>query len=314
MNKEFLWVERYRPQTINDCILSQRYLDKFNAYVVEGEIPNLLLVGDSGMGKTTIARALCRELGADMLFIKASEDGNIDTLRTTIRKFASTISLNGGLKVVILDESDYLNVNSTQPALRSFIEEFSTNCRFIFTANFSNRIIKPLRSRLTEVEFKFSKQESAVLAAQFMKRVKQILKENDVEFDLKIVAEIIMQYFPDFRKVLSELQGFSSVGIVGDVMSQIPDSSLDKLMEFLKHKEYTKMRRWVGEHSDYDPIVIMRRVVDHAHSPTSVFKKETLPALILAMAEHDYRMAFCADKEIMLSSFFTTLFYDCEFV
>lgn len=309
--EEFLWVEKYRPQSIEECILPERYKEKFKGFVDKGEVSNLLLSGDSGMGKTTIARALCRELDADVLFIKASEEGNIETLRTTIRKFASTVSLSESRKVVILDESDYLNPNSTQPALRSFIEEFSKNCRFIFTANYPNRIIKPLRSRLTEIEFKFTKKESASLASQFMKRVENILVVEDVEYDKKIVAEVIMKYFPDFRKVLSELQGFANTGIVGDVLHQISQGSIDEVIGYLKNREFTKMRKWVGEHSDYDPITIMRNVVDNAYT---IFQKKSIPDVYLIMGERDYKNAFATDKEINLVGFFTELLYDCEFL
>lgn len=311
-DEHFLWVEKYRPKSIDECILPERYKKVFNDFLNAREIPNMLLSGGAGMGKTTVAKALCNQLKCDVMVINASENGNIDTLRTQIRQFASTKSLMGGLKVVILDEADYLNPNSTQPALRNFMEEFSRNCRFILTANFANRIIAPLHSRCTTIEFTYSKKESALLAGQFMSRCEQILKTENVNVDRHALAEVIKKYFPDFRKVLNELQRFGMGGnIESEDVASLSDTSVKQVINHIKSKEFSKMRKWVSEHSDSDPLMIMRSVVDHAQE---LFVPRFIPNAVLIYNKYDYQNAFVTDREINLVAFFTELMVDGEFL
>ena len=294
---EFLWVEKYRPQTIEDCILPQSLKKTFQQIVDTGEMHNMLLTGSAGLGKTTVARALCNELDLDYLLINASESGNIDTLRSTIKQFASTISLNGGkYKVVILDEADYLNAQSIQPALRGFIEEFSSNCRFILTCNFKNRIIEPLHSRCSVIEFNTTKKQLAELAAQFMKRLQFILKSEEVDFNNKIVAELIMRYAPDWRRVINECQRYSSSGeITSDVLIGLSDQNIAALVSYLKDKDFKSMRAWVTNNTDIDSSVIFRRIYDTLYE---FAQPHSIPAIILVLADYQYKAAFVADKEL----------------
>ena len=257
-NQTFLWVEKYRPQKITDCILPESIKKTFIEFVGQKEIPNLLLAGGSGVGKTTVARALCEELHSDYIIINGSEESGIDVLRTKIKQFASTVSLQGGTKVVILDEADYLNPQSTQPALRGFIEEFHRNCRFIFTCNFKNRIIEPLHSRCSVIEFKINGNKNQ-LAHEFMGRAESILKEEQIGFDDKVIAELIMKHFPDWRRVLNELQRYSVSGkIDSGILVNLAEVNLTELMSFLKKKEFGKVRQWVVNNIDNDPVKVFR--------------------------------------------------------
>jgi DNA polymerase III delta prime subunit len=294
---EFLWVEKHRPQTIEDCILPSSLKKTFQQIVDTGEMHNMLLTGSAGLGKTTVARALCNELDLDYLLINASESGNIDTLRSTIKQFASTVSLNGGkYKVVILDEADYLNAQSTQPALRGFIEEFSSNCRFILTCNFKNRIIEPLHSRCAVIEFNTTKKQLAELAAQFMKRLQHILKSEEVDFNNKIVAELIMRYAPDWRRVLNECQRYSSSGeITSDILIGLSDQNIAALVHHLKDKDFKSMRSWVTNNTDIDSSVIFRRIYDTLYD---FAQPHSIPAIILILADYQFKTAFVADKEL----------------
>ena len=258
----FLWVEKYRPQKITDCILPESIKNTFIEFVGQKEIPNLLLSGGSGVGKTTVARALCEELHADYILINGSEESGIDVLRNKIKQFASTVSLQSGSKVVILDEADYLNPQSTQPALRGFIEEFHRNCRFIFTCNFKNRIIEPLHSRCSVIEFKINGNK-IMLAEQFMERVDQILKAEKIGFEDAVVAELIMKHFPDWRRVLNELQRYSVSGTIDTgILVNIAEVNLTELMTHLKRKEFTKMRKWVVDNIDNDPVKVFRKIYE----------------------------------------------------
>ena len=294
---EFLWVEKYRPQTIEDCILPASLKKTFQQIVDTGDMHNMLLTGSAGLGKTTVARALCNELDLDYLLVNASESGNIDTLRSTIKQFASTVSLNGGnYKVVILDEADYLNAQSTQPALRGFIEEFSSNCRFILTCNFKNRIIEPLHSRCAVIEFNTTKKQLGELCALFMKRMQTILESESVEYNNKILAELIMRYAPDWRRVINECQRYSSSGqITSDILIGLSDQNIASLVTYLKSKDFKNMRSWVTNNADVDSSVIFRRIYDTLYEFAS---PHSIPAIILILADYQYKAAFVADKEL----------------
>lgn len=310
MNNDFLWVEKYRPQTISDCILPDTLKATFQNIVNGGELPNMLFTGTAGLGKTTVAKALCNELDLDWIIINASESGNIDTLRTKIKQFASTVSLQGGYKVVILDEADYLNAQSTQPALRGFIEEFSNNCRFILTCNFKNRIIEPLHSRCGVYEFNTTKKELAGLAAQFMKRATSILDAEGVSIDNKSLADLIMKHAPDWRRILNELQRHSMVGISGS-SSVIVTDTYNSLFEYLKTKDFKKMRSWVAQNVDADATAIFRAIYDQMNEK---IKPESIPQLVLILADYSYKNAFVADHELNIVACMTEIMANVEFV
>jgi len=293
---QFLWVERYRPRKLDDCILPDDQLNTFRQFVESGEIPNMLLCGSAGVGKTTIARAICEELGCDYIIINGSEESGIDVLRTKIREFASSVSFSGKTKIVILDEADYLNPNSTQPALRAFIEEFANNCRFIFTCNFKNRIIAPLHSRTTVIEFKLTKADRPKMAGRFMKRLSDILTTENVKFDEKVVAEVLKKHFPDYRRVLNELQRYSISGTIDEgILSNILEINMKELTDALKSKDFRKVRSWVVENLDNDPQLIFRKIYD------TVLEDVKYPAqLVLLIADYQYKAAFAANQEINL--------------
>jgi len=293
---QFLWVERYRPRKLDDCILPDDQLNTFRQFVESGEIPNMLLCGSAGVGKTTIARAICEELGCDYIIINGSEESGIDVLRTKIREFASSVSFTGKTKVVILDEADYLNPNSTQPALRAFIEEFANNCRFIFTCNFKNRVIAPLHSRTTVIEFKLTKADRPKMAGRFMKRLSDILTTENVKFDEKVVAEVLKKHFPDYRRVLNELQRYSVSGTIDEgILSNIIEINMKELTDSLKSKDFRKVRSWVVENLDNDPQLIFRKIYD------TVLEDVKYPAqLVLLIADYQYKAAFAANQEINL--------------
>lgn len=306
---EFLWVEKYRPRTIDDCILPEDQKATFKQFLDKGEIPNMLLCGGAGMGKTTVARALCEELGTDYIVINGSMNGNIDTLRNEILGFASTVSFTGKTKIVILDEADYLNPNSTQPALRNFIEEFSSNCRFIFTCNFKNRIIAPLHSRTTVVEFKIANADRPKIAAGFFKRVMEILKTENITADSKSVAKLVERHFPDYRRVLNELQRYSVSGVIDEgVLVNMKEANIKDLTDALKEKDFKKMRQWVVNNIDSDPQTLFRLIYDQL---TDQVKQ--VPQLILLLADYQYKAAFVADAEINLVACLTEIMAAVEF-
>lgn len=310
--EEFLWVEKYRPKVISDCVLPERMKEYFTEMVKKGELQNMLLVGGPGTGKTTVARALCNELSLDYLMINASENGNIDVLRTTIRGFASTMSFTSSYKVVILDEADYLNANSTQPALRNFIEEFSKNCRFIMTANYANRIIDPLKSRCAVIEFNFSKEEKQQMVVSFDRRVKEILEKEGVTYDKKVLAQVLVKYFPDFRKILNELQRHSSGGVIESaVLTSLSDDSIKKLYGYLRDtSKWLEMRKWVADNLDNDFNLISRAIYERAED---FVKPGSIPQLVLTLAQYDYKNSFVMDKEINLVAMLTEIMAQVEF-
>lgn len=305
---DFLWVEKYRPQTIADCVLPVPLKNTFQKIVEGGELPNMMFSGTAGLGKTTVAKALCNELRLDWIIINASESGNIDTLRTKIKQFASTVSLQGGYKVVILDEADYLNAQSTQPALRGFIEEFANNCRFILTCNFKNRIIEPLHSRCGVYEFNTTKKELAGLAAQFMKRVTSILEVEGVSYEQKPIADLIMKHAPDWRRILNELQRHSMVGINGD-SGDTDNVAYSNLFNHLKNKDFKKMRSWVAQNVDADATAIFRAIYDQMNEK---IKPESIPQLVLILADYSYKNAFVADHELNTVACMTEIMANVE--
>jgi len=303
--REFLWVEKYRPRTIDECILPKDLKKTFNEIVKTGEMHNMLLTGTPGLGKTTVAKALCNMLDCDFMLINGSEESGIDVLRNKIKQFASSVSLNGGHKVVILDEADYLNAQSTQPALRGFIEEFSNNCRFILTCNFKNKIIEPLHSRLAVIEFNTVKKDLAGLAAQFMDRMKFILTNEGVKFNEKILAEIIIKYAPDWRRIIGECQRHISnkelnpLSLIGQ-----SDQSIAELVGYLKKKDFKAMRSWAANNASLDGVVVFRKVYDSMYD---VMQPKSIPGAVLVLADYSYKAAFVADKELNMVACLTEL-------
>ena len=315
MREEFLWVEKYRPKTIDECILSEGLKKTFQEFVDNKEIPNLLLTGSAGIGKTTVARALCEQLGSNYILVNGSNEGRlIDTLRTKITDFASTISLMGesGRKVVILDEADYCLPDTVQPALRGFIEEFSKNCGFILTCNFANRIISPLHSRCSVIEFRVEKRETQRIAKEFMSRVQHILEKESVTWDNKVIAEVIMKWLPDWRRILNELQRYSASGTVDyGILEDISDEKFDKLIDVLKEKKFSNIKQWVVDNLDYDPPVLYRKLYD---AIVSRVVPDTIPTAVLTIGEYSYRSAFVVDQEINFVCCLLDLSVKCEYL
>ena len=307
--KEFLFVEKYRPQTIADCVLPKDLKNTFKSIVLKGELPNMMFTGSAGTGKTTVARALCNELGLDYILVNGSEDGNIDTLRGKIKQFASTVSLQGGQKVVILDEADYLNPQSTQPALRGFIEEFSSNCRFILTCNFKNRIIEPLHSRCSIYEFNLG--NKALIAEQFMARLQFILDSENITYDNAVIAELIMKYIPDWRRVINECQRYGMSGTIDTgVLVTLSESSVQALMEDLKTKNFKKMRKWVTDNMDVESAKLFRMVYDNM---ITYVQPSSIPQLVLILADYSYKDSFVADHELNVVACMTEIMSQIKF-
>ena len=303
--------DRYRPKTIDDCILPASLKTLFQSFIEKGEISNMLFSGTPGVGKTTVAKALCEQMNCDWIMINGSEEGGIDVLRNKIKNFASTVSLSGGKKVVILDEADYLNPQSTQPALRGFVEEFHKNCRFILTCNFKNRIIEPLHSRFSNIEFRINNKDKPKLASQLMDRAVYILKEQNIEYEDKALVGLITKHFPDFRKLINELQRYSVSGAIdAGVLVNISDENLKSLTGHLKAKEFGDMRKWVVNNLDNDPVKIFRKIYD---SLNTTLQPETIPHAILIIADYQYKSAFVADQEINLVACLTELMSQVKF-
>ena len=308
---EILWVEKYRPQTIDDCILPSELKSTFQQFVDNQSCPNLLLSGSAGCGKTTVAKAMLEQLGCTYMMINGSEESGIDVLRNKIKNFASTVSMDGNRKYVILDEADYLNPQSTQPALRGFIEEFSKNCGFILTCNFRNRIIEPLHSRCSLVEFRIPAEEKPKLAMDFMQRCQTILDTENVKYNKKVVASLIQKFFPDWRRVLNELQRYSASGeIDAGILVNLSETSIKELVTFLKNKEFTNVRRWIVNNLDNDPSRIYRRIYDSLYDSLD---SATIPHAVVILAEYSYKSAFVADQEINLLACMTELMTQVKF-
>ena len=309
--QEHLWVEKYRPSTLQDIILPSQLKKDFELIVKQRELQNMLLTGTAGTGKTTVAKALCKMLNLDYIIINGSEESGIDTLRNKIKQFASSVSLEGGYKVVILDEADYLNPQSTQPALRGFIEEFSANCRFILTCNFKNRIIEPLHSRCSVVEFAIPKGQKQIMAAKRMERLGHILTNEGVSYEEPVLAELIMKYFPDFRRTINELQRYGVSGqIDSGILINVNDVSVSNLMNHLKVKDFRKMRQWVADNIDIEPAAMFRKIYD---SSTEYIDPQSIPQLILILADYQYKDSFVADHELNMVACLTEIMAGVQF-
>jgi len=305
-----LWVESHRPKTIQDCILPERLKKPFQEYVNQKTIPNLLLAGGPGVGKTTVAKAMCNEVGCDFLVINGSDESGIDTFRVKIKGFASAMSFTGNRKVIIIDEADYLNPNSTQPALRNAIEEFAKNCSFIFTCNYKQRIIDPLHSRCSVVDFNLSSAEKAEMASKFFGRIKSILTEESVPYEQKIVAEVVKKHFPDFRRVINELQRYSKYGEINEgILAQVSNVKLAEIVKHVANKDFGAIRKWAAT-NDSDPNTIFRSIYDNMYD---VLKPSSIPKAVIILADYQYKNAFVADPEINMVACLTELMVECEF-
>lgn len=310
MSEINLFVEKYRPKSIEECILPESIKNTFREIVKSGECQNLLLSGKPGTGKTSVAKALCNDLDCDWIMINCSEDGNIDTLRTKIRSFASTVSLSDKKKVVILDEFDYSNASSIQPALRGAIEEFAGNCRFILTCNYKNRIIEPIHSRCTTIEFSIPSKEKPKMAKEFMSRCEMILDEEGITYDAKVLVELIMKYFPDFRKILNELQRYSVSGTIDVGILSTSTQKITDLMKAMKDKDFVTVRKWVAMNMDNSQTDLFRAIYDGLYENLS---PSSIPNAILILAEYQYKSAFVADQEINTAACMVELMMSCEF-
>jgi len=309
--EHLLWTEKYRPQTVEDCILPDRLKKPFQEYVNQKNIPNLLLSGGAGVGKTTIAKAMCNKIGCDFMVINGSDESGIDTFRTKIKNYASSMALMGGRKVIIIDEADYLNPNSTQPALRNAIEEFASNCSFIFTCNYKNRIIEPLHSRCAVIDFGLKNGEKAKMASAFFKRIQSILQSESIDADDAVLAELIKKHFPDFRRVLNELQRYSQFGKIDTgILSQIADISISELTKHISSKDFASIRKWVASH-EIDNTTMFRKLYDTLYD---ILKPTSIPQAVLILADYQYKAAFVADQEINMVACLTELMVNCDFV
>ena len=311
---DFLWVEKYRPKKIVDCILTEDLKNTFTKFLKQKEIPNLLLSGTAGTGKTTVARALCEELGCDYIIINGSDEGrHIDTLRTTIKNFASSVSLDGNSnhKVVIIDEADYMNPDSVQPALRNFIETFYKNCRFIFTCNFKNKIIPALHSRCTVIDFRITNGQKVKTATAFLNRLADMLKQEHIEFDKKVLAELIQRHYPDFRRTINELQRYSVRGkIDSGILVSLSEINNKELVKLLKEKRFSDMRKWVVQNLDKDPSSLFSSIYDILYKS---LQPQSVPAAVLTIADYQYKSAFVADHEINLVACLSQIMAECKF-
>ena len=313
MSKEFLWVEKYRPNIVEDCILPDSIKEVFQGFVNQGELPNLLLSGTAGVGKTTIAKALCEEIGASYIVINGSDEGRfLDTVRNRVRQFATTISLTSGAshKVVIIDEADN-TTNDVQLSLRTAVEEFHGNCRFIFTCNFINKIIEPLHSRCTVVDFRIKPEQAMALQGQFFTRLKTILTHEEVQFEDKVLAKLVKRYYPDWRRLINECQRYAATGAINSaILVDVADINLDDLLGSLKRKEFTTVKNWVVQHMDNDPTMVMRKIYDSIYG---VLKPASIPEAVLIIAKYMKDITIVPDQEINLLACLTEIMMSCEF-
>jgi DNA polymerase III delta prime subunit len=308
--EHLLWTEKYRPQSIEECILPERLKTPFQEYVNQKTIPNLLLHGGAGVGKTTVAKAMCNEIGCDFMVINGSDESGIDTFRVKIKNYASSMSFAGGRKVIIIDEADYLNPNSTQPALRNAIEEFAGNCSFIFTCNYKNRIIEPLHSRCAVIDFGLKNGEKIKMASQFHKRIEHVLQSEKIDYEKTVVAELIKKHFPDFRRVINELQRYAQLGKIDvGILSQIGDVSISQILKHLREKDFGAIRKWVAT-TEIDSTTLFRKVYDALYD---TLKPQSIPKAVLILADYQYKQAFVADQEINLVACLTELMVECDF-
>ena len=313
MSKEFLWVEKYRPNKVKDCILPDTTRNVFQGFVEQGELPNLLLSGTAGVGKTTIAKAMCEEIGASYIVINGSDEGRfLDTVRNRVRQFATTVSLTSGAshKVVIIDEADN-TTNDVQLSLRTAVEEFHSNCRFIFTCNFINKIIEPLHSRCTVVDFRIKPEQSTQLQGEFFVRLRSILTKEKVEYDDKVLAKLIKRYYPDWRRLINECQRYAATGaITSAILVDVADVNLDTLLASLKKKEFTTVKNWVVQHMDNDPTMVMRKIYDSLYG---VLKPSSIPEAVLIIAKYMNSIPIVPDQEVNLLACLTEIMMSCEF-
>ena len=311
MTETFLWCEQYRPKDVESCILPKNLKDTFSDFVQSGQVPNLILTGGSGVGKTTIAKAMLEEIDATYMMINGSEESGIDVLRTKIKNFASTVSLHGGRKYLILDEADYLNPQSTQPALRGFMEEFHKNCGFIFTCNYKNRLIEPLHSRCSVVDFVIPNSEKPKLASQFFERIEDILNKQNIEYDKRVIIEVINKHFPDWRRILNELQRYSVSGVIdAGILVNIAEINIKELMHSMKNKEFTNVRKWVVNNLDNDSVRLLRRIYDNLYD---YVEGSSIPHVVVVLGEYQYKAAFVADQEINLLACLTEIMARAKF-
>jgi DNA polymerase III delta prime subunit len=304
-----LWVESYRPQTVEDCILPERLKKPFQEYVNQGNIPNLILSGGPGVGKTTVAKAMCEQIGCDYMIINGSDENGVDVIRFKIKNYASAMSLSGGRKVVIIDEADYLTPNA-QAILRNAIEEFSGNCSFIFTCNYKQRLIEPLHSRCAVIDFALKNNEKSQMAGQFFKRIQMILNKENVEYDDKVIAEVVKKHFPDFRRVINELQRYSKFGKIDTgILAQIGEIALNDVIKFLREKDFGSLRKWVAS-NDIDPTTLFRKIYDAMYD---FLQPQSIPQAVIILADYSYKSAFVADQEINTVACLTELMVTVEF-
>jgi len=307
--EHLLWVERYRPATVNDCIIPERLKVPFQEYVNQKNIPNLMLAGGAGVGKTSVAKAMCNEVGCDYMVLNGSDENGIDTIRYKVKNYASSMSFAGGRKVIIIDEADYLTPNA-QAILRNAIEEFSVNCSFIFTCNYKSKLIEPIHSRCAVIDFTMKNEEKAKMASAFFKRIETILESEKVEYDSKVLAEVIKKHFPDFRRVINELQRYAQLGKIDvGILSQVGDVSITQLVKHLKEKDFTSVRKWVAT-NNVDNAALFRKIYDSLYD---ILEPHSIPQIVIVLADYQYKQAFVADQEINLVACLTEIMAGAEF-